>query len=391
MISRNGTGRLRSGAFGEGARRAGGAKERVRLHFYRKLMHDLDDSLTDDDLRRKIQFQWVYRILLAVSLGMTVVNILTGKRLLGWSTFIFALLCGLDLLIGLYGECGQRVSSALFVGEILALFTFFIVSGTPEGFSAIWICLLPSCGLLLFGRLDGTIVSAVMLAVVIFFFDTPAGVSCLQYPYTASFKLRFPMLYLAFYLVSLFLETVRIRTQKKLLETQAQYRYLYVHDALTGLYNRYGFNEQMDRLFSERAEDGASLLIVDIDHFKRINDSFGHEAGDGVLRTVAERLARCVGERGAVCRWGGEEFAVLLGGWREAPGLGDAICSAMREPMALSDGTPVSVTVSVGAFSAQTAAGIPIAEFVNRTDRCLYRAKAEGRDRTVAERAEKTG
>lgn len=355
---------------------------------FKRLLRDLDASLTDDALRSKVQFMWVYRILMIVALLMTLVNIATDKRLLGWSTFVFALLCGADVLLARRNDRWLRISSGLFVAEILSLFTFFIVSGTPEGFSAIWICLLPSCGLLLFGRRRGTVICAAMLVIVLFFFETPWGNSFLHYPYTASFKLRFPMLYLAFYAVSLFLETVRVLTQRKLLEAQKQYRYLYAHDALTGLYNRYGFNEQMDRRFEEPCPDGIALAIVDIDHFKDVNDRYGHTSGDAVLREVAQRLNDCVGGDGAVCRWGGEEFAILLYRRQDAERIGSDICRRIRETPISAGDDGVSITVSVGIFAAEKLVHPCIGKFVHRTDQCLYRAKNEGRNRSVIEVAE---
>lgn len=324
----------------------------------RRFWHDLDAAVEDDTLRSRFQFTWLLCILAAVSLGMTFVNILTRKQALGWSTFLFALLCVCDVLL-----------------------IFFIVSGTPEGFSALWICMLPTFGILLYGRKKGSVVCAVMLAVVLFFFDTPWGVRLLQYPYTASFKLRFPMLYLAFYAVSMFLETIRVLTQQKLIEAREQYRYLYVHDALTGLLNRYGFNERMDAAFAAPQPDGVALLIVDIDHFKNVNDSYGHLGGDKALREVAARLCTCVGTQGDVCRWGGEEFAILLPRWQGAAELGSAICTAVHARPVNVGSCEVSVTVSVGVFAVQHPDHLRIDRFVHRTDACLYRAKAAGRDR----------
>ena len=98
------------------------------------------------------------------------------------------------------------------------------MTGTPEGFSAIWALMLPAGGMLTFGKKRTTVLSAIMLGIILFFFDTTLGQSYLQYDYTDSFMLRFPMAFCAFYLLALFLETVREKLTaelKRLRETQA--------------------------------------------------------------------------------------------------------------------------------------------------------------------------
>lgn len=355
------------------------------MHDKNSLMQELEDALIDDEQRKRLQFMWIYRILMVVSLFMTVVNVITQKHLLGWSTFIFAIACGVDILIVRYRKDWLTVSAWMFTAEIIILFTFFIISGTPEGFSAIWICLLPSCGLLLFGRKYGTMGSALMLAIVVFFFDTPWGIACLQYNYTDSFRLRFPMLYIAFYGVSLFLETVRVLTHKKLVEMQEQYRYLYTHDALTGLFNRYGFNQLVNQAFDEEQTRGLSLMIFDIDHFKHINDTYGHISGDHVLKEVASQLAEAVGEQGAVCRWGGEEFAILISNTEAIEALGEKICESIRKDCILVDADTIRLTISGGIFSVKKVLRPCSGHYIQRADQCLYRAKELGRDRIETE------
>jgi diguanylate cyclase (GGDEF)-like protein len=350
----------------------------------KKLLAELDASVADDRLRRRLQFIWMFRLFMAVAFGMTIVNILTDKRLLGWSTFIFFILCGINAFLASRNERCLRISAVLFVIEFYALLIFFIVSGTPEGFSALWICMLPTFGILLFGRTKGTVMSAVMLGVVIFFFDTPLGVSFLQYRYTDSFRLRFPMIYVSFYLISLFMETVRVLTQQKLNKTQDEYRYLYAHDALTGLYNRYGFNELVDRAFSYCAQNGIAMLIVDIDRFKDVNDQYGHPNGDVVLKEVADRLRNCVGSRGEVCRWGGEEFAILLHTCEGADQLGRDLCSAIRDTGIALENRTIHITVSVGVCAYDGKQPAEIGDIVRQADQCLYRVKQNGRNSSEA-------
>lgn len=137
----------------------------------------------------------------------------------------------------------------LFEVETLALIAFFFISGIPNGFSAQWICLIPSFALLVFGTKKGTIFSATAFAMEIFFFWTPLGRSVLMYEYTKEFMLRFPFVYVAFYIITLFIETSRSETRKQLASLEKKYEYLYRHDELTGILNRYGFYEALNASF----------------------------------------------------------------------------------------------------------------------------------------------
>jgi len=161
-------------------------------------------------------------------------------------------------------------------------------------------------------------------------------------------------------------------------------------ESLTGCFNRRAFYELFPRE-SERARrlgQGLSLVFLDIDHFKSINDRFGHEAGDRVLQQLAARLHGTIRETDLLFRWGGEEFVILLAHTRpsEAPALGDRIRAAVAErPFLRVDGPHgVALTVSVGVAGTSTWPVDPDA-LVARADAACYRAKEGGRNRVVTE------
>ena len=337
-------------------------------------------SLLDDASRYHLQFVCVYGTLCLIAAVMTGLNIVTGKGVLTYATLGYSLFCGAAFLLLLKNKIGLRFSKIAFAVSFYILFTFFIISGNPDGFSVLWICLLPSLGLLTFGRRDGSFVCAGMLALLIFFFYTPLGRSLLRYEYSATFQMRFPLLYIAFFAIGYFLETVRVLTYNKLQETQELYRYLYSHDALTQVYSRHGFNERMDRYFSRRQKNLA-LIILDIDHFKRVNDRCGHLQGDRVLREIAQVITSAVGSVGDVCRWGGEEFAVMLPGCNTPETVADTLLQAVRNHFVELENERLSVTVSIGAALAGETDACSAMQLVNAADACLYRAKERGRDR----------
>ena len=157
-------------------------------------------------------------------------------------------------------------------------------------------------------------------------------------------------------------------------------------DALTGLANRRSFELALAREVDRVARSGepALLLVLDVDHFKRVNDSFGHAAGDQVLRAVATALLDSVRPMDLVARIGGEEFAIILPNCPEP--FGAAVAERVRrrverEPVATVAGVPpIDVTISIGgAFAPQWVRSTP-ALWIERADQQLYRAKAQGRN-----------
>ena len=140
--------------------------------WYRQLI----DVVTDDERRRRVQFYGVFLLLGCVSAVMTLINVFTDKGTLTWVTFAFALLSFLNYMIARYLRVqGLAISSVLFMLEIVGMFVYFIVSGNPDGFSAIWICMLPACGMLLFGIRAASLLSAGMWLILVFFFWTQLG------------------------------------------------------------------------------------------------------------------------------------------------------------------------------------------------------------------------
>ena len=161
-------------------------------------------------------------------------------------------------------------------------------------------------------------------------------------------------------------------------------------DPLTGLANRRQFEltlaSEVDRV--ARAGEPALVLMIDIDHFKRVNDAHGHQAGDIVLKEVAVALGECIRPMDTVARFGGEEFAMVLPNC--APSFGQAVAERIRTQVAsrsitIAAGIDVSVTVSIGgAFAPQWVRSSALL-WVERADQQLYRAKSEGRNRACLE------
>lgn len=179
------------------------------LRLAERLRAKLDEILLDRKKLSRFVGLGTYILLGCVSLFMSVVNIFTGKTLLMYSTLIFTVFCAIDAILEITNKARHNVIQLFFQIQFLALLCFFIITGTPEGFSAIWALMLPVGGMLVFGKKRTSLLSGIMFCIIIFFFYTPLGRSYLQYNYTDSFMLRFPMAFCAFFLIAIFLETVR--------------------------------------------------------------------------------------------------------------------------------------------------------------------------------------
>jgi len=161
-------------------------------------------------------------------------------------------------------------------------------------------------------------------------------------------------------------------------------------DALTGLANRRAFDVALEREIDRVARSGepALLLTLDIDHFKRVNDSFGHNAGDQVIKAVATALLDSVRPMDLVARVGGEEFAIILPNCAAA--FGETVAERVRRrvermPVQVGPGQQITVSVSIGgAFAPQWVRSTPKL-WIERADQQLYRAKAQGRNLVLLE------
>lgn len=165
--------------------------------------------------------------------------------------------------------------------------------------------------------------------------------------------------------------------------SEAENRFLAQHDALTGLPNRLQFDNELDTIIAEEALDRCAILCMDLDKFKAVNDTFGHQAGDAVIRTVAQRIASIIDEKGLAARVGGDEFIILLRDGLDEQSvmmLCDTLIESVCEDVVFDNGR-AAVGASIGVAwwpdDAMTAKTV-----IRSADEALYRAKANGRGRT---------
>ncbi len=162
-----------------------------------------------------------------------------------------------------------------------------------------------------------------------------------------------------------------------------------MRDPLTNVANRRALETYGPVLVSQSRDAGRaiSLLMADIDHFKRVNDTYGHQVGDTVLRSTAEQLTGFVRQSDMVARYGGEEFVILLPGSPLAPALrlAERIRNTIEGQSYNHEGQEISPTISIGVATAFPEEPASLPELIKRADANLYRAKRQGRNRVCAD------
>ena len=180
-------------------------------------------------------------------------------------------------------------------------------------------------------------------------------------------------------------ESLRVQL---LVQSNIQLQSIVDIDGLTGIGNRRHFETSLDRIWREKQDGGSvALLMIDVDRFKRLNDTYGHQAGDTCLRVAAQTLADGVRGIGVISRYGGEEFAVILPeiDLLEAVSVAERLRRSVEAlTIRLDDTSTVKTTISVGTAACSPRMVTKSSDLVATADAALYLAKQSGRNRTEA-------
>lgn len=278
------------------------------------------------------------------------------------------------------------------------LFIYFGTQGDAHGARALWSLTLPALAFFTLGVRYAALLSVVLLLAWLLLFSLPTEwTGAAQYP--PGFKVRFVASYLTLFFVAMFSEQVRAkyseavrrhqqrleRDKAHLQEAEERMRGMALRDELTGIANRRAILADLDDQLAIARNTGSplSIALLDIDHFKRVNDSHGHPVGDDVITKCALRIAAAIRAGDRVGRYGGEEFLMLL------PDTSPAEARQLLERVRLriagdpieAGGKRIGVTVSIGITTTAT----PVAqarELIAAADAALYWVKEHGRNQT---------
>ncbi|WP_379944780.1 GGDEF domain-containing protein [Marinobacter sp. LM1] len=273
----------------------------------------------------------------------------------------------------------QKGSLLIIVG---LLFTYLIASGGEGNTGPLWFYVFPPLLFYLTSLKGGTaiLLFCYLLAILVFQFPDMPGVSA---EYSTDFKIRF-FATLTFESIFCFvLEAGRLRARNKLVALAQAHEHAARTDELTGLANRRDMQSRLNTEFSrfERSGHHFSVVLIDLDLFKRINDDFGHDAGDEVLRQFADLVRQIVRQSDVAARWGGEEFLLLLPDTTLLQAL--TLAERLRAEVAATRfhhrEQTLPVTISAGVCSISKSGSIN--ELLKQADVQLYNAKESGRNR----------
>jgi diguanylate cyclase (GGDEF)-like protein len=302
----------------------------------------------------------------------TVLRFINGPLLV--AAVDVATMVGLGLVLGYVWRGGNLEKASLLVALLNTLSG--VVFGALLGLSgALWSYPVVLANFLLLSRGKAILLSAILVVALV------AQGTVLDTPMLMA---RYAVAALAVGVLA-YIFSYRAEIQRRQLQRLAD------HDSLTGAYNRRAMEREL-RIAIEvcrRHPTPVGLLLLDLDHFKRINDQYGHEAGDGVLIQLAELVTRSTRQGDRFFRYGGEEFVLLLlpgGDLAALQGVGEFLRAKAAEELHHGD---QRVTVSIG--GALLRAGEDSAQWLARADAAMYLAKQQGRDRVVVDDSAGTG
>ena len=344
------------------------------------------EDLASEEHSGSNQSRVVFAMFAIIAGVMSVLNIITHKTILLIATASFCILCLIDWLLVKKSARNTKLANLIFGIEVVILLSYFVITGGTDNFSIIWLLMLPSLGLFFFGISGGTLMTVAMLAIMLVCFYTPA-LQDIVTDYTSTFRMRFPLVYIASFLVSYILEAIRRYTALNLRLAREKYEYLYNHDPLTGILTRGGADDYFAKIC--KTEGNIGLAMFDIDHFRDFNTLHGHAGGDKVLKYIAKALeAAAKDEDGEVYRWGGEEFLILYPNGDVAEESALNINKEIGKTPFELDGKTYYVTISGGVYivNGHSARDTDFTAAIEIADKNLYDAKNSGRNKVVITR-----
>ena len=372
----------------------------TKLQYIVDLVVAQSPSKNKDELARLNHYVWVALMILPLAMGLCIYNSLKHEFIIaGGMTFFSFYLLGSLLLIPKIDKIYPLYHIANFI--LLSLLVYTIYADTEQS-RILWAYCYPIGIIFLLGNRIGFIWSCLFLLMIIGLFLFVPNIHSL---YQTPFQVRFCISYMIVMMISLWIEYHRSRFEEESTQThealcfeqillkeeidrrkvlECELQYLAQTDPLTKLYNRGHFLNEAEKELQRSLRYGKSLClaVLDIDHFKHINDTFGHPAGDAVLQAIADYFKQSLRGTDIVGRLGGEEFAFLLLHItkEQAKVKLEELCKELSAfPVTLPNGKTLSFTVSIG----YAMSGIEIKRFDElyiQADEKLYEAKAAGRN-----------
>ena len=343
----------------------------------------LDEDKIDETYRRK------YVVNLFSFVGMSITFVMATAALFAQNWLLSAILyiASSTYLFGFFfqKQTGNvKASSNIVLYSLILLMIYLVYAGGANNTGPLWIFMVAPVALFLHGLKRGLIDIGIFLfgiSGLLFFLDE----TLLAATYDTDFKIRLILSFLTVTFLSSFYEYSREESYQRALEISQEFEQLAKVDPLTKLSNRRDALEKIEYEFHrmERTQEPVTVLLCDIDHFKAINDNYGHDAGDLVLVSLSRLFELQIRAQDTVSRWGGEEFLFVLPQTDliNASIFAEKLHRAIRLNTAFYQGQVIQCTTSIG--MCQLDPGTSIKESLRKADEALYQAKAAGRNTTM--------
>ncbi|MCG7900220.1 MAG: GGDEF domain-containing protein [Candidatus Thiodiazotropha lotti] len=340
-------------------------------------------NIKDTDFRRGYQLS-----MLVGASGSTflivfgIIAIVNDRQILGLTLLAITLLVLVSMFLMWLMKNPSFGINGISIAVVIA-FTYIISTGGIDNTGPLWCYPLTLIMMLLQGLRRGVIALFVLLIIAIVVMYIPF-VSFVTADYPQSFKVRFIASFFALSIMVTIYEFLRERTHKRYIEISNELEHASHTDMLTGLANRREMLARLDAAYGTYNRHGApfSIIMADLDNFKRINDTYGHVVGDHLLIGLGKLLSSVVRRQDLVSRWGGEEFLIMLSQTdrRQAMEVAEKLRLSV-ESAVFSDENKYQITLSLGVQSITEAVNTDT--MIRDADRFLYEAKRRGRNRVA--------
>jgi len=276
-----------------------------------------------------------------------------------------------------------QASSRIVIFSLYSLLIYLVYTGGVANTGPLWIFIVSPVAFFIRGLKQGLIELSIFLFIISLIVFVP-GEFFSNESYNPDYKLRVILSFLTVTFLSACYEFSTEQSKIAIMELNKQYEQLALYDPLTGLANRRCALQKLE--FEQprilRHKESLSLIICDVDHFKRVNDCYGHNAGDAVLIKLAEMFTNLIRGQDMIARWGGEEFLFILPHTtaENAAVVSNKIHKILKENVISFEGEELAITVSMGITQMHVNQNID--EAINSADKYLYQAKDAGRNQT---------
>ncbi len=356
--------------------------ERKKETIFNSLVQSLKyDNNKKEAIESDLNMKFGVAIIMCVaSLVLTILNIVKESWFMMWTTIVLTVGFAIGALLCKLWK--KRDAAAILMGALVTVvFSVYAITGENDGFAILWILIVPPIGMSILNFKVGTVIGIYFQIFLMVIFYTPIRDNLVDY-YSSTFMLRFPLLYL-----TSFAAAILITAQKQFYYKKADD--MSNKDTLTDLHNRKYYETCKQEISQSHNIEGLTIISVDVNSLKYTNDNLGHQAGDELIIGAAQCLSKAFDNAKAVCRIGGDEFAILT---FASPAEVIRQMQKLNELLDNWKGHYVfAITLSIGVADNSSNPNDTIDELEKKADKAMYTNKeryytSNGRDRRVSVR-----